>query len=663
MRYLNKALIFILVIMLTFLINVSSWSVPMEYEQPYVELRGAWVSTVSNIDIGQQTSIENYQQQYTKILNNFEKFNMNAVFFQVRPTNDAFYKSEINPWSEFLTGQQGKDPGWDPLPWLIEETHKRGMEFHAWLNPYRASLDVFSSETLTDAEYQTQLSTALAKMSSDNFAKKHPELLIQGGNRILLNPGKQEVRQHIYDTIEEIIVKYDVDAIHFDDYFYTDVNLNADKELYMADSGATSYVQYSHKDWRRKQVDLLVEGVHNLIEDFNEVNNKNIQFGISPAAGWAPSNTECLPPPTGYGMEGGMEGYSCWGYSSYHNLYADTRKWVKEEWLDYILPQNYFELGRMHEEITDWWSRQVEGTSVKLYMGLGVYQYRNYSYLTANEYANQLKFNQQYKNVQGIVIFSYKDLISPISTNMRNGVENIKKIWTITPLLPFGLTGEKTETKAINPNLVRKNQSNEISFTTTPQAYGYAIYRKDEGQSDFNIIKILKNNADTLQYKDSVENDKKYEYKIKAVLYDGSISNNEVFLKNNNNYVPSAPVIKITSMTKLTLLKFNEKFNLQFEVSDADNDEVTITIEYATYLDRYRYDVTVPIENGKVNYDFEIPSVETNTGMIRITASDITDKTYYYTQKFIVVGDIGLLESYLYLYKNQIDDMIQDIIG
>src|SRR5690554_5524988 len=134
MKYFKKLLITLLLFLLL-TIDVKAWTVPTTYEEPLVELRGAWVSTVSNIDIGRQTSIEQYKSQYIQILNNFERFNMNAVFFQVRPTNDAFYESVINPWSVYLIGKQGQDPGWDPLPWLVEETHKRGMEFHAWLNP------------------------------------------------------------------------------------------------------------------------------------------------------------------------------------------------------------------------------------------------------------------------------------------------------------------------------------------------------------------------------------------------------------------------------------------------------------------------------------------------------------------------------------------------
>lgn len=672
----KRILSLFLLIIMTFTLSGNikgSFSIPSTYEQPIFELRGAWVSTVSNLDIGMQQTIEQYKEQYIEILDTFEKFHMNAVFFQVRPTNDAFYESEINPWSTFLAGSQGKDPGWDPLPWLVEVTHERGMEFHAWLNPYRVTLDVFSNTDLTEAQYQSELTKALADLDDKNFAKENPDLLIQGGKRILLNPAKEEVRQHIYDTIFEIIDKYDVDAIHFDDYFYTEVKLSSDKELYLQDNNLTAseYVEYQHKDWRREQVNILISGIHDLITEFNEENNRDVQFGISPAAGWAPAiSSTCPAYPNGYAMEGGMEGYPCYGYSSYNDLYADTRKWVKEEWLDYILPQNYFELGRYHEEITDWWSRQVEGTTVKLYMGIGLYQFENYSYLKADEYISQFRFNQQYKNVEGLVIFSYRSLTSPKSSKWNEGVELINEYWNVTPLLP-SLVNDKevVDTQVDTATVVRKNHFIELNFISDDDAIGYAIYRFDHQNSpDFdtdNIISFVANKSDELQYTDEVENSKQYDYYIKAVLNDGSLSSQYKKIVVSDIFINEAPEIKEFTIQGGDL--FNAKSNLyiDLDVYDANGDTLTVFFEFSTNNGiRYRYKQIVDVGEGKTQVTYKLPSDETFEGRLRLSVSDGDLETTMVSKQIIIVNeDMSKLEQQFYNTLYKLEQKIKIIYG
>lgn len=249
------------------------------YEERIFELRGAWVSTVYNIDIGQQhnstpAGIQAYKNQYLAILDKFEEYNMNAVFFQVRPVNDAFYVSEINPWSRYLIGKEGNDPGWDPLEWLVEVTHARGMEFHAWLNPYRASLDITWSGVNDVNGFDTGMMTYLQTLPENNFARMHPELLVRGGNRILLNPGEPAVRQHIYDTIDEIVQNYNVDAIHFDDYFYTSVAAGQDDSTYQKPGYNPNNLNKAN--WRREQVDILVREIKEQLDEFNSENNRNV---------------------------------------------------------------------------------------------------------------------------------------------------------------------------------------------------------------------------------------------------------------------------------------------------------------------------------------------------------------------------------------------------
>ena len=683
MKLIRRIAMFLLILFSTSGI-VQAWTVPTTYEESIFELRGSWVSTVSNLDIGQQISIEQYKQQYQTVLNTFESFAMNAVFFQVRPTNDAFYESEINPWSRFLTGRQGLDPGWDPLPWLIEETHKRGMEFHAWLNPYRVTLDVFSTSVkeylrgipevdipywhnkyLTE-QYQPELNAALSSLDDKNFAKQHPELLIQGGVRILLNPAKEEVREHIYQTISEIITKYDVDAIHFDDYFYNDVSFVSDKDLFLEDTQATGYNLAAHKDWRRHQVDLLVEGIDSLIETFNLENQREVQFGISPAGGWAPSITECSA--SSYGMEGGMEGYPCTGYSSYHDLFADTRKWVKEEWLDYILPQNYFELGRYHEAISDWWSRQVEGTSVKLYMGLGIYQLNNYTYLTSSEYIRQLRFNHSYTNIKGIVFFSYRNLLAN-SGEMKQSNDLIKTYWTRQPLLPAAVQpGIYPDVAVDQVLLTRRNQKAMMEFAAVDGAIGYAIYRSEVGQipvmNASTIRQIIPAGNDIIFYEDQVENDDVFDYHIKVILSNGNLSALSKKVNMGEIFINNEPQILHFNLSGSNIYSPMDKIVITGTFEDANQDALTAVLEYAYDGVRYRHSIPIEVIDNEFSVEFYPPQNYSKTALFRLSVSDPTATTQSHSKTvYIVESGMNMLDMQLYYALDYINEQMKAIMG
>ncbi|MCL2193185.1 MAG: family 10 glycosylhydrolase, partial [Treponema sp.] len=194
------------------------------------QFRSAWVATVHNLDMPLAASPEEFRREFISILDVFQDWNMNALIFQVRPTLDAFYPSRINPWSHFLTGTQGQDPGWDPLEWMIAQTHGRGMEFHAWFNPYRVTaanyrwLSVPGHTSAQIIEMGTadlvRTLNAVGMLADNNFAVLHPEYVYRFNGRLYLDAGFPAVRQHVVDTIREVIENYDVDAIHFDDYFY-----------------------------------------------------------------------------------------------------------------------------------------------------------------------------------------------------------------------------------------------------------------------------------------------------------------------------------------------------------------------------------------------------------------------------------------------------------
>ena len=228
------------------------------------EMRGVWISSVYNMDWPQtKNNITAQKKEYTDLLDKLKSVGMNTVIVQIRPKSDALYKSSINPWSEYLTGTQGKDPGYDPLVFLIDEAHKRGMEFHAWLNPYRI----------------TTSGTDTSKLASNNPAVLHPDWVVKhsisNGEALIYNPGLPEVRQYIVDTVKEIVTNYNVDGIHFDDYFYRS-GIDDDKEYKMYGNGM------SKDDWRRENVNTLLQEVKTCIKSIKP----NVKFGVSPSGIW-----------------------------------------------------------------------------------------------------------------------------------------------------------------------------------------------------------------------------------------------------------------------------------------------------------------------------------------------------------------------------------------
>lgn len=308
------------------------------------ELRGVWVSTVSNIDYPakQTEDSETLKNELITILDNCKTMGFNAVFFQVRPCGDAFYNSDIFPWSRYLTGTQGVAPkdNFDPLAFAVKEAHKRGLELHAWVNPYRITTTAADSE----------------KLSQDNPAKLHPELVLTDSDgKLYYNPGDSKSIDLIVSGAVEIVKNYDVDGIHMDDYFYPSGDFN--------DDGTYSFyqAQYPNKDdWRRAMVNQLVQTMDAAVH----AENPAIQFGISPGGIWA-NNTEQ------------PEGSATNGSSSYSRIYADSRTWVKNGWVDYIMPQIYWNIGYKDADysvLTDWWSETVAGTDVQLYIGEAAYK-------------------------------------------------------------------------------------------------------------------------------------------------------------------------------------------------------------------------------------------------------------------------------------------------
>lgn len=362
------------------------------YTERTKEIRGVWVSTVSNIDLNQWVDDQQYKNEIISILNRAQSLNMNTIFFQIRSMNDAMYPSELAPYSRFIKGAQGEGLDWDILRFTIDEAHKRGLELHAWLNPYR----------IANMPAETTHAEMLATLHADNFAKKNPHLVLKQTNApsggtatFILDPGRPEVRQYLSDVIEEVLTNYpDVDGIHFDDYFYVTTTEDAQTFINYNPTNISTLA-----DWRRNNVDMMIKNVHDIVEDFNITNGKKVKFGVSPGGIWANKSTH-------------PDGSNSTGWQSYSSLYADTRKWVKEEWLDYILPQLYWDFGATSsafEVLVDWWVDVVSDVNVDLLVGLGFYRYTdNTPWTNEDIFVEQLRYISQYAEVAGHVTFSFR---------------------------------------------------------------------------------------------------------------------------------------------------------------------------------------------------------------------------------------------------------------
>lgn len=340
------------------------------------ELRGAWISTVYNLDwpsAGSYGNAAQQQQEFAQQLDQLQAAGMNAVFVQLRPYADAFYPSTLVPWSKFLTGKQGTDPGYDPLKFMIEETHRRGMAFHAWFNPFRANPDANTSA-----------------LAGNHVAIAHPDWIVNAAGQLYLNPGIPEVRQHIVDVIMEVVRGYDVDGVHMDDYFYPESKF--DDAATFANYNLGNFLKV--EDWRRDNINQFVKKLGQSIG----AAKPNVEFGISPFGVWRNIATD----PTGSDTKAGVE--------SYDDHYADVRTWVKNGWIDYVMPQIYWSLSfsaARYDKLVDWWAGEVRGTNVRLYVGHAAHKIggAETGWNVGEEMINQLMYNKKYAEIGGDVFF------------------------------------------------------------------------------------------------------------------------------------------------------------------------------------------------------------------------------------------------------------------
>ena len=353
--------------------------------RPHRQMRGMWIATVANTNWPSAPGLspDQQRQELLDLLDLAVERRFNAVMFQVRPTADAFWPSPYEPWSQYLTGVQGQDPGWDPLGTAVHEAHCRGLELHAWFNPYRVSM-----------------STDVSKLVPTHPARLHPEWIVPYGGKLYYNPGIPEVRRFVEDAILDAVRRYPLDAVHWDDYFYPYpvAGQSFDDDAAWAAYGGG----FTDRDaWRRDNCDRLVletaEGIKAI--------RPTTKFGISPFGVWRNAATD----PAGSATTAGVQ--------TYDDLHADTRKWVKKGWLDYICPQVYWNIGFAAADygvLVPWWSDVVSGTGVQLYIGEAVYKVgvagQPAAWQDPAELSRHLDFDADHPQVRGNVWYSAKEV-------------------------------------------------------------------------------------------------------------------------------------------------------------------------------------------------------------------------------------------------------------
>jgi len=398
---------------------VAKQPVPDQRQQDNQPMRGVWLATVSRLDWPPVNSvnvsspalrIRLQQQALITKLDNLKSLGINTVFFQVKPDGTALWPSQILPWSDMLTGTIGQDPGYDPLKFMIEEAHKRGIKVHAWFNPYRVT-------TNTKPGTITALSRTLPQNPASVYVL-HPDWVRTSGDRLVLDPGIPAARDWITSIVAEVVERYPVDGVQFDDYFYTETKSSTLNDTQTWQQYGQAFA--SKADWRRDNTQQLIAQVSRTIKQINP----NVMFGVSPAGVWRNRSHD----PAGSDTRGA---------AAYDESFADTRRWVQQGLLDYIAPQIYWPFSRdaaRYDVLAKWWAEVVKPTKTRLYIGVALYKVgepsRNEPDWTVNggvpELRKQLDLNDTMPGISGTILFRENNLNQP---QAQQAVSYLRSRW------------------------------------------------------------------------------------------------------------------------------------------------------------------------------------------------------------------------------------------
>ncbi|MGV3539735.1 MAG: family 10 glycosylhydrolase [Rufibacter sp.] len=519
-------------------------------QAPKRELRGAWIATYANIDWPNKSQTPAQQQAALQtILDHHKATGINTIYLQVRSQSDALYLSQLEPISADLNGVQGRasTPSWDPLQFAVEEAHKRGMELHAWLNPYRAIANISN----------------LSGFASNHVAKTHPEWLITSGNLRTLDPGLPAVRNHIMAVIADIIKRYDVDGIHFDDYFYPNATFDDNATFAAHARGFTNQA-----DWRRDNVNLLIKRVHDTINDLKPW----VKFGVSPSGIYRNSTDPAI-------------GTNTSGLQHYSSLFADSRKWLQEGWVDYLAPQVYWYMGQSgsnYSVIVPWWNNNAYGRHI--YIGLAGYKVNDpnqgTNWANTSQIPNQVRLNRTLPNVFGQAVYNTNSLRSASTLGFRDSLR--LNLYAKPALLPNMPWRDNTSPATPTALMASKFDPDSVALTwATPAAVTsefdkvrqYAIYRSENSTIDITdgsqLVAIT--NTSTVGYKEKLPDPSKHYYYAITAL---DRFHNESAASNTSGTLTAAPEESMAATSSLMAFPnpFLDQLTIRLQVAQADQE-------------------------------------------------------------------------------------------
>ena len=529
-----------------------------EYNYPTQSLRAAWVSNFIS-SLPSYSTEAKWKEDYSHVLDVMETYGLNCIIFHVRTHNNALYDSKLNPVASWFSKVNFDE--FDPLEWAVEETHRRGMEFHAWLNPYRVSTNGNQTQFVSG-----DIPAVNPVHNSSN--------LLQSGDSIILNPGIQSNRDFIVDSCMEVVENYDVDAIHFDDYFY----------ISGVESGKSG-------DWKRKQVDLFIEDLSNNLREYNKEHKKTVQLGISPSGIYRNGGYKTTPT---YDANGNLTGplYSnTSGFAHYDDyLYSDTLKWINEEWIDYIMPQTYWSLehtAASYGALSQWWSWAVRNKKVNLYLGMGIYMPTQsgssgtYWQKNYNEIRDQILNAAQYSEIGGMSLYSY-NYIQNSNAYIKPGMELLKNDYFATKI-PCDIKQYYAPLYDTVPVKNIKVINDVLTFDKCENVRGYMVYQVEKGQAvntkDINQVYYYGTDL-SIELKDT----SKYTYYVASVNLANEISdpvNTESAAISAENLI--SKINKLPSVIKLA--NENEVKELEGIYYALSNEERTKVTNAKTLLD------------------------------------------------------------------------------
>ena len=636
-----------------------------EYNYEETQFRGLWVSNFAG-DISSYTTEAAFKKEMTTLLDTMEYYHLNALIFHVRTHNNALYNSQLNPKASYWT--RVNFDSFDPLEWLITETHKRGIEFHAWMNPYRVKS---SNRTYITGSFPSINPAS----NSDN--------LLSNSSTTILDPGKEAVKSFLVNTCLEFVNRYDVDAIHFDDYFY--ISDCDDTKTYNENNPNG----LSKADWRRNNVDEFIRRLSVQLKRYNENNNKCVQLGIAPGGTWKNGNGKVTYDSNGTAITTGSVGNSGGSYGD--SLYADTKKWVDNEWIDYICPQCYHDIQNgLFCELTDWWNSVCKYKKTNLYIGLGFYGPGSH-WQDPLELKNEMYWMNKLEYVQGFSLYAYSAL-----KKAYNRTNNLKAtqvdliyddVFKNDVLLPVLRRYDYEVIDEVSNLLLFFNENYKITFDYNELVKMYVVY-KDSIDKD-NIIYQGSGEIDLINNKVEIE--------LKESNFDKLI----VIPINYTNVLGKGSQItkeevshKITFIYEDEIIKeiYTKENSVDEPIFDFDYDNYDVVLSqeldnissdlivYVSLVEKTKYINVIYLVDGKeVNEEFEltdkfpidildnIPEVlgkningltEISEYLYKVEYSDI-----YYNVKFIGYNDELLLET-LVLYGSNIDyPKVDDISG